>query len=179
MDGLSITQLEFRRAGRSGKPRVALVRTSIPDVSLADVADRQKWAQVLAFRDEVAGAVRAVEFGDLRGLIQGLSTGVQAEWEKIQAAPAKRSPAAVGAGRVLRLAPRPPFLAGREDLLAEVDARLADGDGREPRVVVLHGLPGAGKTSVALVYAHGQLAETSITWQLAAQDPAVLAGGVR
>src|SRR5215470_18034122 len=75
-DGLSITHLEFRRAGQSGKPRVALVRTSIPDVSLADVADRQKWAQVLAFRDEVAGAVRAVEFGDLRGLIQGLSTGV-------------------------------------------------------------------------------------------------------
>jgi hypothetical protein len=176
-EGLSITQLEFRRAGQSGKPRVALVRTSIPDVGLADVADRQKWARVLAFRDEVAGAVRATEFGDLRGLVQGLSTGVQAEWERVQAALAKQSPAAVGAGRVLRLAPRPPFLSGREDLLAELEARLAGGDGREPRVVVLYGLAGAGKTSVALVYAHGHLAETGITWQLAAQDPAVLAGG--
>ena len=31
--GLSITQLEFRRAGECGIPRVALVRTSIPDVA--------------------------------------------------------------------------------------------------------------------------------------------------
>jgi hypothetical protein len=66
--------------------------------------------------------------------------GVQAEWEKIQAEPAKRSPAAVSAGRALRLAPRPPFLVGWEELLAGLDARLADGDGREPRVVVLSGL---------------------------------------
>jgi hypothetical protein len=29
-EGLSITHLEFRRAGQSGKPRVALQRTSIP-----------------------------------------------------------------------------------------------------------------------------------------------------
>jgi Domain of unknown function (DUF4062)/Tetratricopeptide repeat len=169
-EGLSITQLEFRRAAQSGKPRVALVRTSIPDVSLADIADPQKWARVLTFREEVAGAVRAAEFGDLRGLIQGLSTGIQAEL-------AKQSPAAVSAGRALRLAPRPPFLAGREDLLAELDARLADGDGWEPQVVVLHGLAGAGKTSVALAYAHRHLAETGITWQFAAQDSAVLAGG--
>ena len=31
-EGLSITQLEFRRAGECGIPRVALLRTSIPDV---------------------------------------------------------------------------------------------------------------------------------------------------
>ena len=38
-EGLSITQLEFRRAGECGIPRVALLRTSIPDVSLSDLAD--------------------------------------------------------------------------------------------------------------------------------------------
>jgi hypothetical protein len=156
--GLSITQLEFRRAGLSGKPRVALLRTSIPDVSLSDIADPQKWARVLAFREEVTGSVRAAEFDDLRGLVQGLSTGVQAELDKMQAERAKHSAASARAGRVLRLAPRPPFLAGREDLLAELEARLAGGDGREPQVVVLHGLAGAGKTSVALAYAHGHLA---------------------
>ena len=32
-EGLSITRLEFRRAGQSGIPRIALLRTSIPDVS--------------------------------------------------------------------------------------------------------------------------------------------------
>ena len=89
-EGLSITHLEFRRARDKGKPRVALLRTSIPDVSLTDIADPHQWARLLAFRDEVADAVRAAEFGDLRGLVEGLSTGVQAELEK-------RSVAAVSA----------------------------------------------------------------------------------
>ena len=81
------------------------------------------------------------------------------------------------AGRVLRLAPRPVFLAGREELLAELDARLAGDGGAGPRVVVLCGLGGAGKTSVALEYAHRHLAEVGVGWQFPAEDPAVLAAG--
>ena len=73
----------------------------------------------------------------------------------------------------VRLAPRPVFLAGREGLLADVDARLAGGPG--PRVVTLCGLGGAGKTSVAVEYAHRHLAEVGVCWQFAAEDPAVLA----
>jgi len=69
-EGLSITHLEFRRAGQSRKRRVALLRTSIPDERLSDMDDPQKWARVRAFRAEVAGVVRAAEFGDLRGLVQ-------------------------------------------------------------------------------------------------------------
>jgi hypothetical protein len=80
-------------------------------------------------------------------------------------------------GWVLQLAPRPPFLAGREDLLSELDARLSGGASRVPQVVALHGLAGAGKTSLALAYAHNHLGEDSITWQFAAEDPAVLAAG--
>jgi hypothetical protein len=171
-EGLSITHLEFRRAGQSGIPRVALLRTSIPDVSVSDVADPVKAALVFAFRDEVARKVRPAEFGDLRGLVQGLSTGVQAE---LEAERAKQAAASARVDRALRLAPRPPFLAGREDLLAELEARLAAGEGREPRVVALHGLAGAGKTSVALAYAHNHRAELGVVWQLAAEDPAVLA----
>lgn len=52
-------------------------------------------------------------------------------------------------GPVLRL----PFLAGREELLAELDGRLAGDDGSEPRVAALTRLGGAGKTSVAVEYA--------------------------
>src|SRR5215469_1254568 len=78
-EGLSITQLEFRRAGQSGIPRVALLRTSISDERLTDMDDPGRWARVRAFRAEVTGEVRAAEFSDLRGLIQGLSTGVQGE----------------------------------------------------------------------------------------------------
>src|SRR5262249_45945248 len=130
-DGLSITHLEFRRAGRSRIPRVALLRTSIPDISLSDMANPPRLALVQAFRAEVAGVMRAAEFSDLRGLVQALSTGVQAELEKAQAKLAEleesrwRQGGDRGGSRAMRLAPRPPFLAGREDLLAELEARLA------------------------------------------------------
>ena len=70
----------------------------------------------------------------------------------------------------VRLASRPLFLAGREALLAELDARLADGPG--PRLVALSGLGGAGKTSVAVEYAHRHLADVGMCWQFPAEDPA-------
>src|SRR6266700_8154831 len=57
-EGLSITHMEFRQAGKCGIPRVALVRTSIPDVSLSDMEDPAKLALVQAFRDEVARELR-------------------------------------------------------------------------------------------------------------------------
>jgi len=86
--------------------------------------------------------------------------------------------AAVVPGKPVRLPPRPAFLAGREELLAEVGLRLAGGDGRGPRIVVLHGLGGAGKTSVAVEYAHRHLAEVGVAWQVPAGDAAVLAAGL-
>jgi Tetratricopeptide repeat len=76
----------------------------------------------------------------------------------------------------VRLVPRPVFLAGREGLLGELDARLAGGPGRPgPRVAVLCGLGGAGKTSVAVEYAHRHLAEVGVCWQFSAEDREVLA----
>ena len=44
-------------------------------------------------------------------------------------------------------------------------------------MVALYGLGGAGKTSVAVEYAHRHLAEVGVAWQFAAEDPAVLAAG--
>ena len=81
------------------------------------------------------------------------------------------------AGQPVRLAPRPPVLAGREELLAALDARLAAGDGPAPRTVVLYGLGGAGKTSVAVEYAYRHLAEVGVAWQFPAEDATVLAAG--
>ena len=80
-------------------------------------------------------------------------------------------------GKPVRLAEPPPLLAGREDLLAELDARLASGDGSRPRTLALTGFGGTGKTSVALGYAHRHLAEVGAAWQFAAEDPTVLAAG--
>jgi len=54
-EGLSITHLEFRRAGECGIPRVALLRTSIPDVRLSDLQDQARAPLLLSFRDERPG----------------------------------------------------------------------------------------------------------------------------
>lgn len=67
-------------------------------------------------------------------------------------------------------------MVGREQLLAELDSRLAGAPGQSgPRLVVLSGLGGAGKTSVAVEYAHRHLTEMGVCWQFAAEDSAVLA----
>jgi uncharacterized membrane protein len=55
------------------------------------------------------------------------------------------------ASQPVRLAPRPAFLAAREELLAALDAELtATPERAGPRLVALCGLGGAGKTSVAV-----------------------------
>ena len=77
----------------------------------------------------------------------------------------------------MRLAPRPPVLAGREALLTQLDARLSAGAGPAPRTVALYGLAGAGKTSAAVEYGYRHLAEVGVAWQLAAEDATVLAAG--
>ena len=90
-------------------------------------------------------------------------------------------PAAAGGGGDAGAAgARLVILAGREGLLAELDGRLARARGiPKPRVVALCGLGGAGKTSVAMEYAHRHLTEVGVCWQFAAEDPAVLAARVR
>jgi hypothetical protein len=70
----------------------------------------------------------------------------------------------LGAGQPVRVPPRPGSLAGREDL----QARLAGGRGGGPRVVALSGMGGAGKTSVAVEYAHRHLTELGLVWQFPA-----------
>jgi hypothetical protein len=79
--------------------------------------------------------------------------------------------------RPVSLAPRPAPLVGREQLLAQVQQRLAGGETSWPRVVALFGLGGAGKTSVALEYAHRHMDEYGVVWQFAAEDQATLSDG--
>jgi RecA/RadA recombinase len=81
------------------------------------------------------------------------------------------------AGAPVRLAPRPPDLAGREELLAALDEQLSAGGGSAPRIVSLYGLGGAGKTSVAVEYAYRQLDQAGVAWQFPAGDATVLAAG--
>jgi Tetratricopeptide repeat len=77
----------------------------------------------------------------------------------------------------VRLAPRPVRLAGREELLAGLDAKLTGGGDVGPRIAALCGLGGAGKTSVAVEYAHEHLGEVGVAWQFPAEDATILAAG--
>ena len=160
LEGLSITHLEFRRAGQSRKPRIALLRTSIPDVALSDLADPRRLALVSAFREEVARAVRPAEFSDLRGLIQGLSTGVQAELAKRSSATAPSR--ALFPPPVLDVEPR-----GRGQVIDELAGLALAPPGH---AIVVAGLGGSGKSTVARAVAARALAKDRHAWWVPAAD---------
>jgi hypothetical protein len=164
----SYTELEFAAATELDLPRLVFLLDEdavlpLPQNALSDPAygDRQA-----AFRARVTtggGTVRRVESPErLETLLFQALTDMQRN----------RSNGTVA----VRMAPRPVFLAGRDKLLAEVDSRLA----RSPRpgLVVLYGLVGAGKTSVAVEYAHRRLADCGVVWQLPAEEPAALMAGL-
>jgi hypothetical protein len=65
----------------------------------------------------------------------------------------------------------------RGDLLADIDSRLRSGNRPGPRILALHGLGGAGKTSVAVEYPHRHLAEVGVAWQFPAGNPTALTAG--
>jgi Domain of unknown function (DUF4062) len=156
---LSYTELEFAQAEELGLPRLVFVLDEnavlpLPGVFLSDpvYGERQR-----AFRDRVKDAgitVQPVDSPDRLEMLlfQALTTLQQAAEGREGGAtdPGGDEPARVA----VRLAPRPVYLAGREELLESLDARLAVG----PGVVVLSGLGGAGKTSVAVEYAYRQVA---------------------
>ncbi len=89
-ENLSITQLEFRRA--ADIPRIALISTSIPNVSNSDIRNPDRLKLVQGFWDEVARLVRPAEFHDMASLISGLSTGVMAALSKLAPPPAAVGP---------------------------------------------------------------------------------------
>ena len=87
-------------------------------------------------------------------------------------------PAMIGVSKCVSLALRPPLLVGRESLLADLRRLLRNGKRPQPRTVVLYGLAGIGKTSLAVEYIHRHMSEVQVAWQLAAEDPSVLAAGM-
>jgi hypothetical protein len=178
---LSYTELEFAAAGERGVPRLVFVLDEnavlpLPGVFLSDpvFGERQR-----RFRERVEDAGITLQLVDSPdrlevGLFQALTELRQALGGQA-ARPGVPGPGGDGPTRVaVRLAPRPVFLAGREELLAELEARLTSSDAAGPGVVVLSGLGGAGKTSVAVEYAHRQARRLGVVWQLPAEDPAGL-----
>jgi len=172
--GRSYTELEFATAGELGLPRLVFVLDEnavlpLPGVFLSDpvFGERQR-----AFRQRVQDAGIMVQ---LVGSPAELEVGLFQALTELRAAQGQGAGAG-GAGVAVRLAPRPVYLAGREELLDGLEARLAE-RGAGPGVVVLCGMGGAGKTSVAVEYAYRQAGRCAVVWQLPAEDPAGLAAG--
>ena len=174
---LSYTELEFQAATERGIPRLVFLldEDAVLPLPQSCLSDPEHAGQQQAFRARVADAGITIQRvgspGDLALLLFQALTDVHG----LAAGEAGRARDAV-AGIAVRLAPRPVYLAGREELLAGLDARLADaraGSG----MVALVGLGGAGKTSVAVEYGYRQLARCGVVWQLPAGEPAALAAG--
>ena len=173
----SYTELEFQAATELGIPRLVFLldEDAVLPLPQSCLSDPEYAARQRAFRARAADAeitvARVGSPGDLALLLFQALTDLHG----VAAGEAGRSREAA-AGIAVRLAPRPVYLAGREELLAELDARLASpraGSG----VVALVGLGGAGKTSVAVEYAYRQLVRCGVVWQLPAEEPAALAAG--
>jgi tetratricopeptide (TPR) repeat protein len=70
---------------------------------------------------------------------------------------------------------RSPIFTGRARLLELIQEDLADGP-PHPRMAVLTGLGGVGKTQIAVEHAFGRRADYDVVWWIHAQHPEVLAG---
>ena len=180
----SYTELEFAAAAGLGLPRLVFLLDEdavlpLPQSCLADpvYGERQR-----AFRQRVTEAGTTIQRVGSPDRLEVLLFQALTELRQQAAGAAAAGQRAGSAGDALtvvavRVAPPPVVLAGREELLAELDARLGHRDKPGPGVVALYGLGGAGKTSVALEYAHRQLDGCGVVWQLAAEEPTALAAG--
>ncbi len=145
-EGLSITHLEFRRALERGMPRVALLRTNVPDIQLSDLLDPKRSQQVQAFHAEVNSKMRAAQFSNLAELIAALSAGVQNELAKHALQPANQAPANKPLPMPVLHLPQHPIV-GRGKLVEKVLADLRAGQ----LDFAFEYLPGVGKTALAAV----------------------------
>jgi hypothetical protein len=165
---LAIEQLRLRRPDVPWLIPVRLDECSVPDHDIGGGRTLASIQRVDLFGDRSDEAASRLVASVLR--ILGQHSG--------RASGAGRTRPSAMAGQPLRIAPRPVYLVGREQLLADLYARLGDeGNEAGPRIVALCGMGGAGKTSVAVEYAHRHLAETGLVWQFPAEDATALAAG--
>jgi tetratricopeptide (TPR) repeat protein len=118
---------------------------------------------------EGAHAVKAawvIPASTLADLCPGLNVVVLAEKES--AAPAAGVPRAV-----FRAPPRNLIFTGREQLLTDLEAALVSGKSTA-LVQAITGLGGAGKTQVAIEYAHRHRNDYRVIWWLRAETPETL-----
>jgi tetratricopeptide (TPR) repeat protein len=147
---VSYTELEFEAATEAGLPRLVFLLDEqaalpIPAAMLLD-SDPDWQARQRAFRDRLRGAdIMVATVASPRELELELTHALQAS------SLVPRSGTGDGEPTGDTLPPRNPVFTGRDDMLAQVERRLADGP---VAVVAVRGLGGMGKSQVALEYAH-------------------------
>ena len=160
----SYTELEFDTATEEGLQRLVylLDENAIVQLPAKYLSDLEYGERQRAFWEKVKGA----------GTVGLVASPGELEMKLFQALTERAESTAVWLDR------KPEYLNGRERLLVDLDTRLSTGSGSEPRILVLCGLAGIGKTSVAVEYARRHLAEVNVAaWQFNCEDPEVLAFG--
>lgn len=142
--GLSVRSVRNLERDAVARPRTSTLRAigtglGLGDAQLSDLVKSYRPGQCAAAQDQPEAPG---------------TTPRASSW----AAPSPDLPPAAEAPDLvpLQLPPRPSPFTGRAVELAALDAALT-GNGRTPRLAVLDGLAGAGKTAVALAWAHTRL----------------------
>ncbi len=153
---------------------------------LTELADRDPLRESLAVRlvqalyaaDRQAEALGAYE-RCRRELAEQLGVHPTPALRRVHAAVLAQEPVPRAAGSVLptNLPPRNRGFVGRAELLDRLAAALDD-DAHWSHAVALTGLPGVGKTELALELAHRRRREGRVAWWVTADDPAGTATGL-
>jgi DNA-binding SARP family transcriptional activator len=164
------------RCGRAGEDVTLLQELAERDPLRESVAVRLVRALYAAGRQ--ADALAAFE-RCRHALAEQLGVDPTPELRRVHAAVLAQEPLPAAVSSVLptNLPPRNRAFVGREDALADV-CTVLDDDARRPRAVALVGLPGVGKTELALEVAHRRRRIGRVAWWIAAEDPAGTATGL-
>ena len=179
---VSYTELEFNVATEALLPRLVFLLEEDAVPSALPGEEPGFRVRQAAFRQRLRDSgvtVRAVASPEQLELVlfQALIESRLAMAGSVPLPTFRHPPVSAIVGRPVRLAQRPAFLTGREELLTDLDARLSGGPRADMRTAVLCGLGGSGKTSVAIEYAHRHLRDLAVVWQLPAEEPTALAAG--
>jgi tetratricopeptide (TPR) repeat protein len=162
---VSYTELEFETAGQLGLPRLVFLLSDQVRGPAGLFLDPQFGARQAGFRQRLRDSgvtlTEVLSPDHLEMLV----------FDALQRLPRADSPF-VPVGRVWGMPGRPTRFTGRDTILIELRAALA---AHTPTVVqAVHGMGGAGKTTLVLEYTHRYRDDYDIAWWVPAEQPELI-----